>query len=178
MKSFPKLFNKTIQHILEIDDDPFDFEGLRYIKSVEESKALNEDLHPKVIISASGMADAGRVKHHIKNNIENPKCAILLAGYCEPHSLGGRLMNGQKEVRIYSETYPVKAKVGSIKSMSAHGDYEDLMQFLACQIPDLVKQVFVVHGEADVQDHFAERLRKKGFKEVIVPEMHETFVMQ
>ncbi len=82
VKSFPKYFNKTIQHILEIDDDPFDFEGLRYIKSVEESKALNEDLHPKVIISASGMADAGRVKHHIKNNIGNPKAAILLAGYC------------------------------------------------------------------------------------------------
>ena len=178
VKSFPKYFNKTIQRVLEVDDDPFDFEGLRYIKTVEESKALNEDMHPKVIISASGMADAGRVKHHIKNNIENPKSAILLVGYCEPHSLGGRLMNGQKEVKIYSETYPVIAKVGSIRSMSAHGDYEDLMQFLACQTPDLVKQIFVVHGEADVQDHFVERLRKKGFKEVIVPEMHETFVME
>jgi metallo-beta-lactamase family protein len=178
VKSFPKYFNKTIQHILEIDDDPFDFEGLRYIKSVEESKALNEDLHPKVIISASGMADAGRVKHHIKNNIGNPKAAILLAGYCEPHSLGGRLMNGQKEVKIYSEVYPVIAKVGSIRSMSAHGDYEDLMQFLACQNTEAVKQIYVVHGEAEVQDHFAERLRKKGFKEVIVPEMHETFIMQ
>ncbi|MEN9696740.1 MAG: hypothetical protein RLZ56_161 [Bacteroidota bacterium] len=178
VKSFPKLFNKTIQHVLEVDDDPFDFEGLRYIKTVDESKALNEDLHPKVIISASGMADAGRVKHHIKNNIENPKCGILLVGYCEPHSLGGRLMNGQKEVRIYSEIYPVKAAVGSIRSMSAHGDYEDLMQFLACQVPAAVKQVYVVHGEPEVQDHFAERLRKKGFKEVIVPEMHEGFVLQ
>jgi len=178
VKSFPKYFNKTIQRVLEVDDDPFDFEGLRYIKTVEESKALNEDVHPKVIISASGMADAGRVKHHIKNNIANPKCAILLVGYCEPHSLGGRLMNGQKEVRIYSETYPVIAKIGSIRSMSAHGDYEDLMQFLACQIPEAVKQLYIVHGEAEVQDHFAERLRKKGFKEVIVPEMHETFVMQ
>jgi metallo-beta-lactamase family protein len=178
VKSFPKYFNKTIQRVLEVDDDPFDFEGLRYIKSVEESKALNEDLHPKVIISASGMADAGRVKHHIKNNIGNAKCAILLVGYSAPHSIGGRLMNGQKEVRIYSETYPVIAKVGSIRSMSAHGDYEDLMQFLACQIPAAVKQLYIVHGEAEVQDHFAERLRKKGFKEVIVPEMHETFVME
>ena len=175
LKKFPKYFNKKIQKILEVDDDPFDFEGLRYIKSVEESKALNEDLHPKVIISASGMADAGRVKHHIKNNISNPKNTILLVGYCEPHSLGGRLMNGAKEVKIYSELYDVVAKVGSIRSMSAHGDYEDLMQFLACQTPDLVKQVFVVHGEAEVQDHFAERLRKKGFKEVHAPEMHESF---
>ncbi|MCX6332361.1 MAG: MBL fold metallo-hydrolase [Bacteroidetes bacterium] len=175
LKKFPKYFNKKIQKILEVDDDPFDFEGLRYIKTVEESKALNEDLHPKVIISASGMADAGRVKHHIKNNISNAKNTILLVGYCEPHSLGGRLMKGEKQVKIYSEFYDVIAKVGSIRSMSAHGDYEDLMQFLACQTPDLVKQVFVVHGEAEVQDHFAERLRKKGFKEVHAPEMHETF---
>jgi metallo-beta-lactamase family protein len=178
LKKFPKYFNKKIQKILEVDDDPFDFEGLRYIKSVEESKALNEDLHPKVIISASGMADAGRVKHHIKNNISNAKNTILLVGYCEPHSLGGRLMNGAKEVKIYSELYDVVAKVGSIRSMSAHGDYEDLMQFLACQNPDLVKQVFVVHGEAEVQDHFAERLRKKGFKEVHAPVMHESFELK
>jgi len=174
VKMFPKYFNKKIQKILEVDDDPFDFEGLRYIKTVEESKALNEDLHPKVIISASGMADAGRVKHHIKNNISNSKNTILLVGYCEPHSLGGRLMNGAKVVKIYSEEYQVIATVGSIRSMSAHADYEDLMQFLGCQNPDLVKQIFVVHGEAEVQDHFAERLRKKGFREVIVPEMHET----
>ena len=174
VKKFPKYFNKKIQKILEVDDDPFDFEGLRYIKTVEESKALNEDLHPKVIISASGMADAGRVKHHIKNNISNSKNTILLVGYCEPHSLGGRLMNGAKVVKIYSEEYQVIATVGSIRSMSAHADYEDLMQFLGCQNPESVKQIFVVHGEADVQDHFAERLRKKGFKEVIVPEMHET----
>ncbi len=174
VKMFPKYFNKKIQKILEVDDDPFDFEGLRYIKTVDESKALNEDMHPKVIISASGMADAGRVKHHIKNNINNAKNTILLVGYCEPHSLGGRLMNGAKVVKIYSEEYSVIAKVGSIRSMSAHGDYEDLMQFLACQNPSLVKQIFVVHGEAEVQDNFAERLRKKGFKEVIVPEMHQT----
>lgn len=178
LKKFPKYFNKKIQKILEVDDDPFDFEGLRYIKSVEESKALNEDLHPKVIISASGMADAGRVKHHIKNNISNAKNTILLVGYCEPHSLGGRLMNGAKEVKIYSEQYEVVAKVGSIRSMSAHGDYEDLIQFLACQTPDLVKQVFIVHGEAEVQDHFAEKLRKKGFKEVHAPEMHESFELK
>jgi metallo-beta-lactamase family protein len=161
LKKFPKYFNKKIQKILEVDDDPFDFEGLRYIKSVEESKALNEDLHPKVIISASGMADAGRVKHHIKNNISNAKNTILLVGYCEPHSLGGRLMNGAKEVKIYSELYDVVAKVGSIRSMSAHGDYEDLMQFLACQTPELVKQVFVVHGEAEVQDILRKDYAKK-----------------
>jgi metallo-beta-lactamase family protein len=174
LKKFPRYYNKKIQRILEVDDDPFDFEGLRYIQSVHESKALNEDMHPKVIISASGMADAGRVKHHIKNNIGSRKNTILLVGYCEPRSLGGRLMNGATEVRIYGEPFEVRCQVGSIKSMSAHGDYEDLMQFLACQNPADVKQVYIVHGEPEVQDHFAERLRKKGFKEVIVPELHET----
>ncbi len=174
LKKFPKYYNKKIQRILEVDDDPFDFEGLRYIKTVEESKALNEDMHPKVIISASGMADAGRVKHHIKNNIGGEKNTILMVGYCEPRSLGGRLMNGAKEVRIYGEPFEVRSKIGSIKSMSAHGDYEDLMQFLACQNPLAVKQVYIVHGEPEVQGHFAERLRKKGFKDVIVPELHET----
>ncbi len=178
LKKFPKYYNKKIQRILEVDDDPFDFEGLRYIKTVEESKALNEDMHPKVIISASGMADAGRVKHHIKNNIGNEKNTILMVGYCEPRSLGGRLMNGAKEVRIYGDPFEVRSKIGSIKSMSAHGDYEDLMQFLACQNPLAVKQVFLVHGEPEVQDHFAERLKKKGFKDVIVPELHETYELK
>lgn len=177
LKKFPKYYNKKIQKILEVDDDPFDFEGLRYIKSVHESKALNEDMHPKVIISASGMADAGRVKHHIKNNISNAKNTILMVGYCEPRSLGGRLMNGATEVRIYGEPFEVRCKIGSIKSMSAHGDYEDLMQFLACQNPADVKQVYIVHGEPEVQDHFAERLRKKGFKEVVVPELHKTYTL-
>jgi metallo-beta-lactamase family protein len=175
VKSYPKYFNNRIRKILEVDEDPFDFEGLHFIESVDESKALNDDLHPKVIISASGMADAGRVKHHILNNIDNPKNTILMVGYCEPHSLGGRLMAGAKMVRIYGMEYEVKAGIGSIRSMSAHGDYEDLMQFLACQNPNAVKQVYVVHGEPLVQDHFAERLKKKGFKEVFCPELHENF---
>ena len=178
LKKFPKYYNKKIQRILEVDDDPFDFEGLRYIKSVQESKALNEDMHPKVIISASGMADAGRVKHHIRNNISSEKNTILIVGYCEPRSLGGRLMHGATEVRIYGEPFDVRCKIGVIQSMSAHGDYEDLMQFLACQNPETVKQVYIVHGEPAVQDHFAERLKKKGFKDVIVPELHETCTLK
>ena len=119
-------------------------------------------------------ADAGRVKHHIRNNIENSRNTILLTGYCEPHSLGGKLMRGDKEVKIYGVEHEVHATIGSIRSMSAHGDYEDLCQFLACQDPKQVKRLFVVHGEPLVQDQFRERLLKKGF-EVSVPEMHEEF---
>lgn len=174
VKSYPQLFNKTIQKVLESDDDPFAFEGLKYVKTVEQSKMLNFLNGPYVIISASGMADAGRVKHHIRNNIENSRNTILLTGYCEPHSLGGKLLRGDKEVKIYGVEHEVHATIASIRSMSAHGDYEDLCQFLACQIPSLVKRVFIVHGEPAVQDQFKERLLKKGF-EVSVPEMHEEF---
>ena len=157
---------------MEEDKDPFDFKGLKFIKTVDESKALNDNPQPCVIISASGMADAGRVKHHIMNNIGDSRNTVLLVGYCEPHSLGGRLMNGAKEVKIFGEMYRVIAEVGAMKSMSAHGDYDDLCQFLACQNPLLVKTLFLVHGEYDVQQDFAERLRRKKFKDVVIPEMH------
>jgi metallo-beta-lactamase family protein len=172
VKKYPQYFNQTIRKILETDNDPFSFKGLKYIQSVEESKQLNFRNEPCVIISASGMADAGRVKHHISNNIENSRNTVLLVGYCEPRSLGGRLMGGAKEVHIYGVLHEVHAEIGSIRSMSAHGDYEDLSQFLACQDPRLVKKLFIVHGEYEVQQAFAERLRKKGFPDVEIPELH------
>ena len=175
VKSHPENFNKTIKKLLETDNDPFDFPGLNFTKSVDESKAINDNPQPMVIISASGMADAGRIKHHIANNIGDQKNTILLVGFCEPHSLGGRLMNGAKEVRIYGETFNVIAEVGSMRSMSAHGDYDDLCQFLACQNPALVKTLFIVHGEEAVQLDFQQRLLKKNFKDVIVPHLHEEF---
>jgi metallo-beta-lactamase family protein len=133
---------------------------------------LNFRDDPCVIISASGMADAGRVKHHISNNIENSRNSILLTGYCEPHSLGGRLQAGAKEVGIFGVRHEVNAEVGSIRSMSAHGDYEDLSQWLACQDPRQVKTLFLVHGEYDVQQDFQQRLIKKGFPDVQIPERH------
>ncbi|MFZ4058756.1 MAG: MBL fold metallo-hydrolase, partial [Ferruginibacter sp.] len=135
VKSYPAYFNKTIQKVLEKDDDPFAFKGLKLIKTVDESKLLNYADGPMVIISASGMADAGRVKHHISNTIENSRNTILFTGYCEPRSLGGKLMAGRKEVNIYGVSHEVHAEIGSVRSMSAHGDYEDLCQFLECQDP-------------------------------------------
>lgn len=172
VKSYPQYFNKTIQKVLETDNDPFNFKGLKYIKTVSESKLLNYHDKPCVIISASGMADAGRVKHHISNSIENSRNTILLVGYCEPNSLGGRLMAGAKEVHIFGILHEVHAEVGSIRSMSAHGDYEDLSQFLACQDPKQVRTIFIVHGEYEVQQAFQSRLLKKGFTDVQVPELH------
>ena len=172
IKKYPQYFNKTIQKVMENDDDPFQFTGLRYVKSVEESKLLNYRNEPCVIISASGMAEAGRVKHHISNNIENSRNAILMTGYCEPNSLGGRLLTGIKEVGIFGIQHEVHAEIGQIKSMSAHGDYEDLSQWLACQDPKAVKKLFLVHGEYDVQIAFKNRLLKKGFNDIEIPERH------
>lgn len=175
VKKYPQYFNARIRKILETDEDPFQFAGLEYIKTVEDSKLLNFKNEPCVIISASGMADAGRVKHHISNNIENSRNSILMTGYCEPHSLGARLLSGKKEVNIYGVAHEVHAEIGSIRSMSAHGDYEDLSQFLATQDPRLVKKLFLVHGEHNVQEDFKERLIRKGFMDVSIPELHEEF---
>lgn len=172
VKRFPEYFNRNIQKILQSDNDPFSFTGLKYVKTVDQSKLLNFRNEPCVIISASGMADAGRVKHHISNNIENSRNTILLTGYCEPRSLGGRLMNGDKEVKIFGVEHEVHAEIGSIRSMSAHGDYEDLSQFLACQDPKEVKRLFLVHGEYEVQQQFRQRLLKKGFTDISIPDMH------
>lgn len=173
VKQYPAYFNSKVQKILEQDDDPFGFYGLEFIEDAKNSKALNNLDQPCIIIAASGMADAGRIKHHIANNIGNPNNTILLVGYCEPNSLGGRLINGQKEVRIYSDFYKVIAEVGSMRSMSAHGDYNDLMAYLTCQNAASVKTVFIVHGEKDVQFDFKNSLAKNGFKDVIIPEMHQ-----
>lgn len=172
VKKYPGYFNKGIQKILESDTDPFHFTGLRYIESVEESKLLNYRSEPCVIISASGMAEAGRVKHHISNNIENTRNSILMTGYCEPNSLGGRLMAGAKEVSIFGIQHEVHAEVGAIRSMSAHGDYEDLSQWLAGQDIKTVKKIFLVHGEYEVQLAFKNRLLKKGFFDVEIPARH------
>ncbi len=172
VKKYPQYFNKTIQKILETDNDPFSFKGLKYVKTVDQSKLLNFRNEPCVIISASGMAEGGRVKHHISNNIENSRNSILLTGYCEPQSLGGRLMAGAKEVGIYGVRREVHAEVGAIRSMSAHGDYEDLSQWLACQDPRQVKTLFLVHGDYNVQLDFQQRLVRKGFLDVQIPERH------
>lgn len=172
VKRYPQYFNKAIQRTLESDTDPFAFKGLKFVKTVAESKLLNFRNEPCVIISASGMAEAGRVKHHISNNIENSRNTILMTGYCEPDSLGGRLLSGRKEVSIFGVLHEVHAEVGAVHSMSAHGDYEDLSQFLAGQDPRQVKRLFLVHGEYNVQQQFRQRLLKKGFTDVEIPEIH------
>jgi len=175
LKNHPDVYNNGVKEVMKMDEDIFSFKGLKFIESVEESKLLNNDSRPCVIISASGMAEGGRIRHHIRNTISNQKNTILIVGYCSPDSLGGKLLAGDKTVYFFREHYDVIAEVRAIASMSAHGDYEDLLHFLACQDPERVKQLFLVHGEYPVQQHFAQRLKEKGFNHVSIPEYHQEY---
>ncbi|WP_207428347.1 MBL fold metallo-hydrolase RNA specificity domain-containing protein [Pedobacter sp. SYSU D00535] len=173
LKDHPDEYNRGVQEVMKRDDDIFMFKGLKFIESVEESKSLNDDPRPCVIISSSGMAEAGRVKHHIRNNINNQKNTILMVGYAEPSSLAGRLLRNEKVVRIFGEEYDVRADIEEIKSMSAHGDYEDLLKFISCQDPEQVKAVYLVHGEYDVQTRFKQKIEEAGFRNVRIPAQHQ-----
>lgn len=164
------LYNEEIREYMKTGDQhPFYFKNLHYITDVSDSKKLNDLDEPCIIISASGMAEAGRVKHHIRNNISKPECTILMVGYCTPQSLGGRLKAGEKVVKIFGDEFMVKARVESIDAYSAHGDYEEMLQYLSCQNPALVKEVFLVHGDTESMTAFSIKLRETGFKEVSIP---------
>lgn len=177
VKKYPELFNDRLQEVLKIDDDPFLFTGLKYIEHVEDSRKLKETDRPCVIISASGTADAGRVKHHISECVTENKNSILLAGYCGLNSLGGQLLDGAKQVEIFNESIEVAAEVGSIAGMSAHADTDDLLQFLNCQDAKKVKGIYLVHGEYKTQTAFAARLEKKEFTNINIPSQHEKIVL-
>lgn len=173
IKNHNECFNKDVQNLLKTDHDVFQFKGLKFIGTVEESKQLTASEAPCVIISASGMAEAGRVKHHIAGNIEDHRNTILIVGYCEPQSLGGRLRDGNKEVTIYGRRYEVKADVHIIESLSAHADYEDLLQWLGCQDKKQIQKLILVHGEYESQVAFRERLLRKGYYDIYIPDLHE-----
>lgn len=172
VKKYPDHYNAFAQRLMKNDKDIFDFNGLTFVQSVEESMSLNELREPCVIISSSGMAEAGRVRHHIAHNVEDERNMIMLTGYCEPRSLGGRLKTKPDEVSIFSRKYKVRAEVTEISSLSAHGDYEDLCQWLACQDPKSVKKLFLVHGEHEVQNIFRDKLVRKGF-DAEIPALHD-----
>lgn len=178
-RRFRNNYNQKLVDYLKTDaeNDAFDFPSLKYISKVEESKALNNSDEPCIIISASGMAEAGRVKHHIRNNIQHGRNTILLVGYCTPDSLGGQLKAGDREVKIFGEIYKVKARVAVMDSYSAHGDYQEMLKYLSCQDKSKVKQIFLVHGEPEVQAAFAERILTEGFKKVLIPNLGESVVI-
>ena len=175
IKKYGADFSERLQQVLSIDDDPFHFPGLKYVESVEDSKKLTDHEGPCVIISASGTADAGRVRHHINSCIEKPNCKILIVGYCGTQSLGGQLLGGAKEVEIFGDPCEVKAQVDKMSGMSAHGDCDDLNQYLSCQDAEKVKGVFLVHGEYTVQQEFSAKLERKEFKKIEIPVQHSVY---
>lgn len=168
-------FNDSILQVMETDPDPFGFDRLFFVTSVEESKRLNETKEPCVIISASGMMEAGRVKHHLANSIANPHNTVLAVGYCAPSTLGAKILRGDERVSIFGTEYPVNAEVQKLDSYSGHADYSELVKFLDCQDKSQVKRVFVVHGEYEAQEFFKNELEKSGFKKIHIPELGEEF---
>lgn len=175
MRDHEECFNPSILSYIKKDGDAFDFPNLHYVTSVEKSKAINDRSGPCIIISASGMAEAGRIKHHIKNNIGNPRNTILIVGYCSPDSLGGALKRGDQEVKIFGELYQVRCHVEVMDSFSAHADYAEMIHFLQDQAPEKVSRVFLVHGDLPVQEVFRDKLRAIGFRDIEIPHMHEGF---
>jgi metallo-beta-lactamase family protein len=178
MKNHSEDFNDEILAYIKKEGDAFGFDNLHYITEVEESKKLNESTEPCIIISSSGMAEAGRVKHHIANTVESEKNTILMVGYCSPNSLGYALKNGEKTVQIHGKEKTVRAEIAIMDSFSAHADYNEIIAHLKCQNPSKVKQIFLVHGEIDTQTAFKTRLQEAGFLKVYIPAHHEAINLE
>jgi Predicted exonuclease of the beta-lactamase fold involved in RNA processing len=170
-------FNESILKVMETDPDPFGFNSLYYVQSIMDSKKLNNSKKPCVIISASGMMEAGRVKHHLANSISNSRNTVLAVGYCAPNTLGARLLRGEKKVSIFGTEYDVKADIERIDAYSGHADYMEMIGFLNCQDKSKLQRVFIVHGQYDAQQTFKETLEKEGFKNLEIPEMGQEFVL-
>ena len=147
--------------VLQGGDDLFTFPGLTLTQSTEESKALNMDPSPKIIISASGMCDAGRIRHHLKHNLWRPECAVVFVGYQAEGSLGRRLLEGAKTVKLFGEEIAVRARIVNFKGLSSHADRDHLLEWVG-RIAPAPRQVFVVHGDSEVTDLFARDLNELG----------------
>ena len=171
----PECFNSEIIEVMERDPDPFGFNSLFYIKRVEDSKKLNDIKKPCVIISASGMMEAGRVKHHLANSISNPDNTILAVGYCAPSTLGARILRGDREVSIHGQVYPVNASVKRLDSYSGHGDYQEMARYLTCQDPSMIRKTFLVHGENASLESYKSYLGRQGFDDVEIPSVGDEF---
>ena len=155
------------------DDDSFGFQSLHYTQSVDESKAINDMQGPLVIISASGMCEAGRIQHHLRNNIENARNTILIVSWQAPHTLGRRLADREPEVRIFGDLFQVKAQVATINGYSGHAGRDLLIEW-ATALKPRVKRVFLVHGEPESSSALGEALKGQGMEGVYAPKLHET----
>lgn len=171
-RSHPECFDKNVfKEFVEHGDNPFGFQSLRYTRSVEESKALNQKHGPMIIISASGMCEHGRILHHLRNNIEDDKSTVLIVGYQAEYTLGRKLVNGEKQVNIFGEPYDVRASVYVMDAFSGHADRSDLLDYISHV--EGIKKIFLVHGEQTQLEAFQHALGENGYDDVYVPKYGE-----
>lgn len=164
----PECFDKQIVQYMLKDPNPFGFNDLIYVRSVEESKKIN-GMHGVVVISASGMINAGRVKHHVFNAIENPDNAILLVGYASPNTPAGKLIAGNKTIRLFGQTLQVNARIERMDSFSAHGDYREMIEYLRSQDKEKLRRIFLVHGNKHALDAYKGHLEEEGYMDIEIP---------
>jgi metallo-beta-lactamase family protein len=157
---------ETLDH-LHAHEDPFGFNRLTYVRSVDESKKLNDMHSPCVIISASGMCEGGRIVHHLANNIENPQNTILIVGYQAEHTLGRRIVEKQPEVNIFGEIHKLNAEVVVLNSFSAHAGQDELVEYITAADQTQLKKIFLVHGELVQIEKLSAKLKETGVKEEI-----------
>lgn len=171
----PECYDSDLNEYLLVDPNPFGFNDLTYIRNVEVSKSLNTSDTPCIIISSSGMMNAGRVKHHLYNNIDNPRSTFLIVGYCSPSTPGGMLLNGIEEIKLFGERKPVRADVVRLESLSAHGDRHEMLDHIRNQ--KKLKNLFLVHGELDSKLAFKKLLKKNGFANVETPQLGQQITL-
>lgn len=172
------LFSDEIKDFIARGDNPLEFPGLKFTKSVEESKALNESNEPCIIISSSGMCDVGRIKHHLKHNIWNPKSTILFVGYQAPGTLGRRIVDGAKKVKILGEEFSVNARVEYIEGYSGHADQNGLVNYVCGFHNKMPKHIFLVHGEPDSQEALEQKIKEQaGNIPITMPKYGEQYTL-
>ncbi len=171
----PECYDADILEYMVTDPNPFGFRRLKFTRKAEASKAINNYEGPAIIISASGMMQAGRIKHHLNNHIENPRNTILVVGFCAQGTLGRLIRDGVDEVKIFGVSKKVKAEIVVMDSFSAHGDQDEMLDFLESQDKKKLKKIFLVHGEIDRQEVFKEAILKKGYKKVEIPVLDQVF---
>lgn len=174
-RSYPQYYDDEAYGMLNGHSQPFDFEGLRYVQSVEESKALNVSTEPCIIISASGMCEAGRVLHHLKHSVEDPRNAVLIVSFQAENTLGRRLVEKEPVVRIWGEEHIVRCDVVVMNEFSAHADRNGLVAYVAGMNLPRLKKAFVVHSEPDAAEAMVEPLRALGVREVILPRVGDEY---
>lgn len=167
---------ETLQYVMN-DEDPFAFKLLNYTKSVEDSIKLNDCDEPCIIISASGMAETGRVLHHLRNSIEDPRNTVLIVGYNAPHTLGRRLVEREEEIKIFGEEHKLRAEVVVMNSFSAHADRKETLEFFDSFDRKKLKRTYLVHGDYDQQLKLQSGLETAGFSNIKIPERGDVFAL-